>query len=303
MNWKRKRNAWVLASAVGLAISGGALASGSTPTWEEALASSPNRLTAAEQADLERRAASGESALQAPAGTYSPSAAGRMSTYGGAVTNPHGSNMESSADGTSSASSALEAAPSGDALSTGSALGDARRADPAVPATPATPAVPGSSSAVPATPATPAVPSHRLDASGSTEGSVAPRTSSSDFSSSTSLDGSATMGGAAPLTEPTGKPAGDAGATGGTSPSTGLHEPSSTDAASSPANGASGANAMGDDRRATPAVPATPAEPGVTSATPATPAIPSDKADSRDDSIRNDIAPRDRKLPADRPRG
>jgi hypothetical protein len=200
MNWKRNRNAWLLASAVGLAVSGGAMASGSTPTWDDALAASPHRLTAAEQADLEKRAASGESARKAPEGTYGPSAAAGMSAQGSAVTTPPGSNMESSTDGSASASTSLNAGPTGNALGTGSAssTSDERRATPAVPATPATPAVPGTSSAVPAVPATPAMPSDRLE--------------------------------------------------------------------------------------------------------PATPAIPADKADSPDDAVRNDVAPRDRKVPAERPK-
>jgi hypothetical protein len=56
---------------LGLAASA-AGAGGDTPTWKDALEASPNRLTAAEEAELAARAASGESALQAPAGTYSP---------------------------------------------------------------------------------------------------------------------------------------------------------------------------------------------------------------------------------------
>ena len=72
MNFRPKRTALALAAA--LAFSGVAFGSGSTPTWEDALEASPNRLTAAEQSALDRRATSGESAREAPAGTYAPNA-------------------------------------------------------------------------------------------------------------------------------------------------------------------------------------------------------------------------------------
>jgi hypothetical protein len=62
----------LIAAALGLATAGSVIAGGDTPTWSDALEASPNRLTPAEEADLAARAASGESALQAPAGVYSP---------------------------------------------------------------------------------------------------------------------------------------------------------------------------------------------------------------------------------------
>jgi hypothetical protein len=140
MHWNRKRRAWLLASAMDLAPSGGAFASGDTPTMEEMLAASPNRLTVQEREDLERRAASGESAGQAPEGTYGPSAAPEASV----------------------AATDRAQAPAG--ATTGrastSAKGEARRATPATLATPATPAAPG---VAPAIPVTPAVSSGKVD--------------------------------------------------------------------------------------------------------------------------------------------
>jgi len=71
MNHTRKRNAWIVAAALALAVSD-AVASSDTPSWEEAQAASPHTLTEQERIDLERRAASGESALKSPEGIYVP---------------------------------------------------------------------------------------------------------------------------------------------------------------------------------------------------------------------------------------
>jgi hypothetical protein len=145
-NRNGKRHAWLLASAVGLGLSGGAFASSDTPTMEEMLAASPNRLTVQEREDLERRAASGESARLAPEGTYTPNAA---------AADPRVAATDVTTGTTGSATDAANAKSR--------AQGDARRATPAIPATPATPADPGVAPASPATPATPAVPSHKSE--------------------------------------------------------------------------------------------------------------------------------------------
>ena len=171
MDGKRTRNGWLVAAAVGLALSQGALASGSTTTWQDALEASPNRLSAEEAAQLERRAASGENAKEAPEGVYSPSAAGTMSTYGGSVTTPGttGATAAGSATGATSAAgtaggdttgtpargTAGSTSPATDPSTSGTTgrsgttgAGAERRATPGVPATPAQPGV------SPASPAT-----------------------------------------------------------------------------------------------------------------------------------------------------
>lgn len=151
MDLTRKPTA--LALAVALAFSGAAFASGSTPTMQDALEASPNRLTAQESADLERRATSGESAREAPEGTYSPIAGGETSSYGGAVTPNAGTSTTNTTDPTSTRGQGNQPAP----------RSETQRATPAMPATPATPAEPGVRPAIPADPATPAVPADKAD--------------------------------------------------------------------------------------------------------------------------------------------
>jgi hypothetical protein len=74
MSEHRERSAWIIGAAFAV-IAASASAGGDTPTWADALEASPNRATPAEQAQLEARAASGESALEAPPGVYTPNAA------------------------------------------------------------------------------------------------------------------------------------------------------------------------------------------------------------------------------------
>jgi hypothetical protein len=71
---QRKQTHWLLGAVLAATMSGAAIAGGDTPTWADALEASPNRLTAAEEANLAARAASGESAKQAPEGVYAPNA-------------------------------------------------------------------------------------------------------------------------------------------------------------------------------------------------------------------------------------
>lgn len=83
MTLKHMRSSALIAAVLGLATAGSVGAGGDTPTWSDALEASPNRLTAAEEADLAARAASGESALHAPAGTYRPNDAAQAGSSSG----------------------------------------------------------------------------------------------------------------------------------------------------------------------------------------------------------------------------